>query len=325
MNNRRKLIVALGASALLAPFASNAQQAKIYRVAILSMLSAANSPNDRAFVQEMEKLGWIGGKNIVFDYGYAEGNVDRLPALGAELLQRKPDMFATFSGSSAQAAQRLPGATPIVFASVVDPVGMGLVASLARPGGNVTGISSISADLDAKRVQLLKEAIPKASRMVVVTTDEPADAVQLAEVQRAAKILGIALLPIRVRNSADLTQAQASVRKWRADSMYALGSSVNSFNRELLAKFALENKLPMIGVNLVYAQDGALMSYGANFEDLSRRAATLADKILKGAKPADLPVEQPTRFYFAVNMRTAKALGIKIPNVVMLRADTVIE
>ena len=325
MNNRRKLIVALGASALVRSFASFAQQARAYRVGVLSTTTAANAPIVRAFTQGMEKLGWIDGKNISFEHRYAEGDADRLPALAADLVQRKVDVIVTLSGTGTLAAIRVAGTIPIVFVTVTDPVGMGFVTSRARPGGNITGITGIGSELIAKRLQLLKETIPKISRIAVIITGEPTDVLQFTEVQRAAEAFGIEVLSIKVRARDDLPQALALLRRWRAESIYVLDASVNFFNRELLARFAAENKMPMITGAKSYVEAGGFISYGTNYEDLSRQAATLVDKILKGAKPADIPIEQSGTVELAINMKTAKTLGIKIPQSILARADKVIE
>jgi putative ABC transport system substrate-binding protein len=325
MTGRRKLLMALGACALAAPFAAVAQQKKVYRVGVLSTTTTANAPVVRAFTQGMEKLGWVDGKNISIEYRYAEGNVDRLPALASDLVQRKVDVIVTLSGTGTLAAIRVAGTLPIVFVTVTDPVGMGFVASRARPGGNITGITGIGPELIAKRLQLLREVIPAISRIAVVTTGEPTDLLQFAEVQLAARTFGMNVLSIRVQSGDDLAQALAMLRRWRADSLYVLDASVNFYNRELLAKFAAENRLPLIAGLIPHTVAGGLLSYGANFEELSRRAATLADKILKGSKPSDLPVEQATKFEFVVNMKTAKALGINFPQSILTRADKVIE
>ena len=322
---RRKLLVVLGASPLAWPLASVAQQAKLYRLGVLSTTTAANAPIVRAFTQGMEKLGWIDGKNISIEHRYAEGNVDRLPALAADLVQRKVDLIVTLSGTGTLAAIRVAGAIPIVFVTLADPVGMGFVMSRAHPGGNITGITGIGSELIARRLQLLKETIHKISRIAVVITGEPTDMLQFAEVQRAAEAFGIEVLSIKVRDRDDLPQALALLRRWRAESMYVLDASVNFYNRELLAKFAAESRVPMIAGAKSYAEAGGLISYGTNYEDLSRHAATLVDKILRGARPADIPIEQSGMVELVINIKTAKAIGIKIPQSLLVRADKVIE
>jgi putative ABC transport system substrate-binding protein len=328
---RRRILLTLAACALaisialLAPLAGYAQPARIYRVGVLSTTTAANAPIVRAFMHGMEELGWIDGKNISIDYRYAEGDADRLPALAADLVRRKVDVIVTLSGTGASAAQRATGTIPIVFVTLTDPVGMGFITSRAQPGGNITGITGIGSELIAKRLQLLQETILKLSRVAIITTGEPTDVTQFAEVQRAAKSLGIDVLSIKVRDGDDLAQALAMLRRWRADSIYVLDASINFYNRELLAKFALANRVPMIAGIIPFAQAGALISYGSNYEDLSRRAATLVDKVLKGAKPADIPVEQAARVELVINLGTAKALGVRIPQSILVRADKVIE
>jgi putative ABC transport system substrate-binding protein len=325
MIKRRKFLVAIGAGALAMPLASFAQQPKVYRVGVLSTTAAANAPIVRAFTQGMEKLGWIDGKNIFFEHRFAEGDADRLPALAADLVQRKVDVIVTLSGSGTLAAMRVAGTIPMVFVTLTDPVGMGFVMSRARPGGNITGITGIGSELMAKRMQLLKEIIPKISRLAVIVTGEPTDVLQFAEIQRAAETFGIKVLSIKVRHRDDLSQALALLRRWRADAMYVLDASVNFYNRELLAKFAAENRVPMITGAKPYVEAGGFISYGTNYEDLSRQAAPLVDKILRGAKPADIPIGQTGTVELAINIKTAKTLGIEIPQSLLARADKVIE
>ena len=322
MNTRRKLLIALGAGGLIAPLAPFAQQPRLFRVGVLS---TASSPNVTAFTQEMEKLGWIDGRNISFESRHADGNIDRLPALASEIVQHKVDVILTLSGTVTQAARRVAGTIPIVFVTVIDPVSMGLVTSRARPGGNITGITGVGSDLIARRLHLLQEVVPKMTRAAVFTTGEPTDILQLAEVQRAAGAIGIDVLPVRVRSGGDLPQALAMLRRWHANSIYVLDASINFHNREMLATFAAENKIPMIAGSIPFAQAGGLISYGSNYEDLSRRAATLVDKILKGARPSDLPVEQPASVELVINAKTARALGLAIPQSLLISADKVIE
>ena len=330
MNKRRKLVIALGASPLVASplvssVASFAQQARVYRVGILSTARAADSPNVRAFTQGMEELGWIDGQKIAIDYRFADGAVDRLPALALDLVKRKVDVILTFGGTATRAAKRAAGTVPIVFVTVIDPVAMGFVANRVQPGGNITGIAGIGSELITKRLQVMKEALPKCSRVAVVTTGEPTDISQFAEVQSAAQTSRIEILSIKVRSADDLAQALALLRRWRADSMYVLDASLNFFNRRLLAEFAIKNRVPMIAGAMPYADAGGLIGYGVNFEELSRRAADLVDKVLKGAKPADIPVEQFSTVELTINKRTAKILGIEIPQSLFQRANKVIE
>ena len=333
MITRRRLVLALGAGALASPLASFAQQQKVYRVGMVTSDDPATSGHlAGAFTQGLRELGYIEGKNILIDRRFAEGNLDRLPALAANLVQQKVEVMFAPDGESARAAKQATGTIPIVFASVSDPIGSGFVASLPRPGGNITGISNFAQELSAKRLELLKEAFPKISRAAVFVSSESIAAVQFAEVQRAAKALGMEVLSVKAQLRDDIEQGfaqlrtwHAELRKWRANSMYFLETTNNYYNRWLLAEFAAKMRLPAIFGSKDYVKAGGLMSYGVSYESNYRRAATYVDKILKGAKPGDIPVEQPTRFELVINMKTAKALGIKIPNSILLRADTVIE
>ena len=310
---------------LLAPQAAFAQLPRTFRVGVLSTTTAANAPIVRAFTQGMEKLGWVDGRNVFIEESYAEGDADRLPALAADLVERKVDVIVALSGTGALAAIRATSTVPIVFVTVTDPVGMGFIKSRSRPGGNITGIAGIGSELIARRLKLLKETTPKLSRVAVITTGEPTDVMQFANVQQAAKSIGIEVFSIQVRGSGDLAQALAMLRRWRAESIYVLDASMNFYNRDLLAKFALENRVPMIAGTVTSTEAGGLISYGCNYEDLSRHAATLVDKILRGAHPADIPVEQAGRVELVINLKTAKALGISIPQAILARADRLIE
>jgi putative ABC transport system substrate-binding protein len=328
MNNRRKLVIAFGAGALAAPFASFAQQqGKVYRIGILSSSSRATSANiTEVFTLSLRELGYVEGKNVVFESRYADGKSERLPALAADLVQLRVDVILATNTPPVQAAKEATDRIPIVFTTVADPVGSGFVASLARPGGNITGTSVMLPDLSAKRLQLLKEIVPKISRVAVFTiSSEPQTIPQFAEAQRAAEVLGMKVFSIELQRREDFEKARAVLRKWRADSMYVVGSNMNFNNRALLAEFATMNRLPATFATKAYAEAGGLMSYGANYESNFRRAATFVDKILKGTKPADLPVEQPMTFELVINKKTANALGLKIPQQVLQRADKVIE
>jgi putative ABC transport system substrate-binding protein len=322
---RRKLIVALGAGALAAPFGSFAQQpAKTPRIGILFSGSKSYPPL-LAFMQELQRLGYIEGQNVSFVNRIAEGNLERLPAFAAELVAEKVNVIFAANTNGVQAARQATASIPVVFSVVSDPVGSGFVKSLARPGGNVTGTASINRELAAKRLQILKEAFPKTSRIAVLITDEPQVAPQLEQVQQAAKRLSMNILTTQVVSRDDFDRAQKLLRNWRADLIYVAESSTNTSNRKLLEEFAAQIRLPVIYAQSLYADDGGLVSYGANFEELYRRAAHYVDKILRSAKPADLPVEQPTKFELVFNMKTAKTLGVKIPNSILVRADKVIE
>jgi putative ABC transport system substrate-binding protein len=324
VNKRRKLVLALGAGAFGIPPMTGAQTQKIHRVGIL-ITSSKSSPNLHAFVQELRRVGYMEGQNISFVIRFAEGDLERLPVFASELLAQKVDVVFTASSPGVQAVRRATTSIPIVFAVVSDPVGSGFVASLARPGGNITGTSNISRELSGKRLQILKEMVPKASRVAVLAADEPQIARMLEEVQQAAKLLGMSILTTQVQSRSDFETVHKQLRTWRADTIDVLDSSKNLFNSKLLAELAAYVRLPAIYPQSQYADAGGLISYGPNYEDLYRRAAQYVDKILKGAKPADLPVEEPTKFEMTVNLKTAKALRLKIPQLILGRADRLIE
>ena len=314
-------------SMLLAlPFPARAQQpARIPRIGILNAGSASfNSDRVEAFRQRLRELGYVEGKNIVIEYRYAEGKLDRLPDLAAELVGLKVDVIVTV-GPGTLAAKKASGTIPIVFASAADPVGTGLVSSLARPGGNITGLSLMTPDLDGKRLELLKEAFPKVARVAFLwqpggTRGNPA----LTDMEPAAKALGLKLQSLEVRGLDDFDSAFARAKKERAQALIAtVGSVIGTQQRQVL-DFAAKNRLPAMYPNSEFVEAGGLMSYGPSQTDQWRRAADFVDKILKGTKPADIPVEQPMKFEFIVNLKTAKQIGVTIPPNVLVRADRVI-
>ena len=327
MITRRRVILAFAAGALAAPLASfPQQQQRVYRIGILDPLSQIEvEANYNAFMQGLRELGYDEGKNILIERRFGEGHFDRLPALAADLVKQKVEVILAPNTVASRAARQATDTIPIVFSIVGDPVGIGLAASLARPGGNVTGISDVSADLSAKRLQLLKEVSPRSSRVAVFTSNEPQAIHQFAEVQRAAKFLHMMVLSVQVQNRSDFAENSALLRKWGADSMYVVSTVANFLNRRLLAEFVAMVRLPAIYPHSRYTEAGGLISYGANHPALFRRAAAYVDKILKGSKPAELPIEQPTVFELIVNMKTAKALGIKIPGSILVQATKVIE
>ena len=325
MNSRRKFIVALGASALVSPLSSLAQpQTRVWRIGILANGSSISDGfRIDAFVKELAKIGYVEGNNIFFMIRFADGNPDRLPTLAADLVAKNVDVVLATNTLATRAANRAIKNIPIVFAVVGDPVGFGLVASLAKPGGNITGLSTVATELSAKRLQLLKEILPKIARVAIIAGD--AQTAQIAEAERAAKALGMQTLAVQLERRQDVKQLGARLKEWRADSLDFLEGGTNFYHRKLLIEFAATMHLPAIAATKEYAEDGALISYGANIESNYLRAATYVDKILKGAKPGDLPVEQPTQFEMVINMKTAKALGVKIPSSILARADKVIE
>jgi putative ABC transport system substrate-binding protein len=328
MNNRGRLLVAFaaGVPALALPFFVLAQpRDKIYRIGILrSDTPEAAKPQMDAFMQGLRQLGYVEAKNVMFEYRYAEGVLDRLPAMAASLVQQKVDLIFVNNTPPALAAKQATTTIPIVFGAVASPIERGLVASLARPGGNITGTTNITADLSAKRLQILKEVFPKTSRIAVVNSNQ-GTTLQFTEVQRAAHISGLDVITIELLRREDFEQQYALMRQGRADALYPLDNPINGQLRHLLVEFAAKYRLPVIYGSAHYPEAGGLMSYGADVIALFRRAATYVDRILRGAKPADLPVEQPAKFELVVNMKLAKNLGFKFPNSVLARADKVIE
>jgi putative ABC transport system substrate-binding protein len=325
MNNRRKLLVALGAGALTAPFGSLAQpQTKVWRIGVLvSGNSETHAYRIDAFVQGLAKLGYAEGNNISLVLRFADGNLDRLPALAADLVAKKVDIIVSQNSATTRAVKHATSNIPIVFTGVGDPVGSGLVASLAKPAGNITGLSVMTLDLAAKRLQILKEIFPKISRVALFTSG--AQPAQIAEAERAAKALGMQALAVQLGRREDVKQLVTRLKKWHADSLYFLDGSINFYNGKLLGEFAVTMRLPSVSGNKEFTEAGALISYGANYTANFFRAATYVDKILKSTKPGDLPVEQPTTFEMVINTKTAKALGVKIPNSILVRADKAIE
>lgn len=328
MNYRRKLIVALGAGALTAPFGSFAQQqGKVWRVAVLATTTQAKSKMaEETLVGAMRELGWVEGRNVTYDRVYADDDESRLPALAAALVARGPDLFYSGSNPVTLAAFAKTRAIPIVFSASNDPVETGMVQSLARPGGNVTGISNIGWELGGKRLQMLKKALPKLNRVgVLVNPTRPECLREQALIEQAGTTLGIKVLPALMQEPKELGGAFALLAKNRVEAVLTTHYVLFMDQRKGILTLAQAQRIPVAGHRSEMANDGALMSYSALHTDQIRRAAQLADKILKGAKPADIPVEQPTKFELVVNMKTAKMLGITIPGEIILQADRVIE
>jgi putative ABC transport system substrate-binding protein len=315
---------------LISPVAAEAQQAA--RSARIGYLAAdlANGPQlPEAFRQGLRDLGYVVGRNLVIETRDAEGRRDRLPALAVELVALKVDVILAASTLEALAAKQATRTLPVVFASSGDPVTSGLVASLGRPGGNLTGLSILAPELVGKCLELLKQAVPAISRVAVVWAPgaypERTQRDMLKEAEVAARALGMRLQSVEARGPADFDRAFSDMSKARADAMTVLPSSMLYFERRHLVDLAAKNRLSAVYPWREGVDAGGLMSYGANIPDLFRRAATYVDRILKGAKPADLPVEQPTKFELVINLKTAKALGLTIPTSVLARADEVIE
>jgi putative ABC transport system substrate-binding protein len=302
------------------------QPTKIPRIGYLSGSSPSTSPARRkAFQQGLRELGYVEGKNIIIEWRFAEEKFDRLPALAAELVRLKVDAIFAQSTASVQAAKKATATVPIVSVSG-DPVGLGLVASLARPGGNVTGLANFTSELAGKRLELLKEVVPRVSRVAVLwNPDALSSTLRMRETEAAAPSLGVKLQPVEVREPNDFEHAFAALKKARADALFPLRSPLISSQVKRIVELAAKNGVPGMYDASEFAEAGGLMSYGSILADLDRRATTYVDKILKGAKPADLPVEQPKKFEFIINLKAAKQIGLTIPPNVLARADKVIK
>ena len=303
------------------------QPTKVPRIGYLTTVSlSAISARIEAFRQGLRELGYMEGKNIVIERRFAEGKLDRLPELAAELVHLKVDIIVTTGPSPTRAAKQATSMIPIVMAQDSDPVGNGFVASLARPGGNITGLSTLAPELNGKRLELLKEIVPKLSSVAVLgTSTNPGNAQQLREVELAAGALKVKLQHLDVLDPKDIETAFRAASKGRADAVLVLASPVFVNKRTEIVELAVKSRIPAIYHRPDFVEDGGLMTYGVNFTDLDRRAATYVDKILKGRKPADLPVEQPMKFEFIVNLQAAKRIGLTIPPNVLARADRVIK
>ena len=326
----RRSVLAGGFALLAAPLAASAQQpGKVARIGVLGNAPPTTpefSRNWDAFRQGLGERGWVEGRNIVSEYRWAEGRVERLSSLTAELVSLKPDLIVASSGPGALAAKQATNAIPIVMVYVFDPVGQGLVASLARPGGNITGLTFVAgAEIVGKQLELLKEAVPKLSRVAVLLYPGPASPVFLRETQAAAQVLAVKLQPLEARSPDELEGAFAAMTKPRAGALLVLPHPLFYSNARPIADLAAKSRLPAVYPTRKFVEAGGLMASGVNAPDMYRRAATYVDKILKGAKPGDLPVEQPTKFEFIINLKTAKALGLTIPRSLLLRADEVIQ
>jgi len=320
----------LAGGLLAVPLAAEAQQAaKVPRIGYLAVQPAANPHLHEAFRQGLRDLGYVEGRNVVTEYREAEGKPERLPALAAELVALKVDVLVAQPTVGALAAKQATRTLPIVFIAVADPVTSGLVTSLARPGGNVTGLSTFGPDLVGKCLEQLKRAVPGVSRVAVLwhpgAVLERTAKDMLKEAEVAARALGVRLQFIEARGPDDFDRAFSEITRARASALTVFGSSMFFSERRRLVGLAAKNRLPAVYTWREGADAGGLMAYGPNIPDLFRRAATYVDKILKGAKPGDLPVEQPTKFELVINLKTAKALGLTIPRSVLGRADEVIQ
>jgi putative tryptophan/tyrosine transport system substrate-binding protein len=325
---RKTIIIVFWLVALaLAPFrqAEAQQPTRMHRVCFLSS-RAGIEVRDEAFRQGLRELGYIEGKNIVVEWRFAEGKLDRLPALAAELVRLKADIIITGGPPATRAAKEATSTIPIVMTFDPDPVGSGFVASLARPGGNITGLSTLAPELSGKQLELLKEVVPRLSRVGVLgTSTQPGYAQVAKEIAIAAEALGVTLQILDVLTPKDIETAFRNASKGHVEAVLVLASAVVTPRRTQIVDLAAKGRLPAIFPYLEYVEAGGLMSYGVQVNDLYRRAAIYVDKILKGTKPADLPVEQPTKFEFIINLKAAKQIGLTIPPNVLARADKVIK
>ena len=307
---------------------AEAQQPKVPRIGYLTGATPdGQAARIEAFRQGLRELGHLEGKNIVVEYRYAELKPDRLPALAAELVNLKVNVIVTAAGGMTRAAKEATNTIPIVMAQDNNPVANGFVASLARPGGNITGLSNIAPEISGKQLELMKEIIPKLSRVAVLgaSANNPGNTQQLKEIELAAGALKVKLQYLAVLSPKDIETAFQAAVNGRADAVLVLPGPIFNSRRTQIGKLAVKNRLPAIYNRSEYVVDGGLMTYGASLLDLDRRAASYVDKILKGAKPADLPVEQPQKFELVINLKAAKQIGLTIPPNVLARADKVIK
>jgi putative ABC transport system substrate-binding protein len=329
--DRRAFVSIVSGSILAGPLGAQGQRAaQVHRVGYLHPGSASDPLAQRrldAFRQGLRELGYVEGQNIAIEPRWAEGNYDRYPTLAAELVHSKVDVIVAQSGEATQATRQVAGTIPIVMSMVMDPVGSGLVASLGRPGGNITGTSFMAPDLVGKQLQLIKEVVPKVSRVALLRHPiNPASATYTRDAEAAAKILGVRLQTLDARNPQEIDSAFAAMIRERAGALIIFPDSYFGTQRRQIAELAAKTRLPAIhGGTSEYAAAGGLMAYSPSPLELVRLAATYVDKILKGAKPGDLPIEQPTKFELVINLKTAKALRLTIPPSVLGRADQVIE
>jgi putative ABC transport system substrate-binding protein len=324
---RRELLVVLGGLLLTTPLAALAQQqGKVWRVGFLATTAPAGAVQTEAFREGLRERGYVEGGNIAIEYRWVDGTLDRLPELAAQLVRLKVDLIFAWGTPAVAAAKQATSTVPIVFAGVADPVESGLIANLARPGGNITGMSNLARGLSAKRVELLAQIVPNIKLVAALrSVENPASALLFKEVEAAARSLGLRLQRVDIHAPEDLEGAFASMGKERAAGVVILADPMFTGQRRRIAELATRYRMPSIYTNREYAEAGGLMSYGPNQTDMHRRAAGYVDKILKGAKPGDLPVEQPTKFELVINRKTAKALGLTIPQSLLISADKVIE
>jgi putative ABC transport system substrate-binding protein len=325
---RREFITLLSGIVAAWPLAARAQQpAKIPRIGFLGNSTATMEANLIGPLRDgLRELGYEEGRNVIIEFRWADGKYDQFPALVAELLAAKVDVIITAGTPATLAIKKATSTVPLVFIAVGDPVGTGVVPNLGRPGGNITGLSSIAPDLEGKRLELLREVVPKLSHVAFFLN--PANAFHTASMRQArvaAQSLGIKLQPMEVNKSEQLDGAFASIVKEKPDALLILADRVFLHNRKRMMEFAIQERLPSVYAYRELVEAGGLISYGPSYEDMHRRAAVYVDKILKGTKPADLPIEQPTKFTLLINLKTAKTLGLTVPPTLVARADELIE
>jgi putative ABC transport system substrate-binding protein len=322
---RREFITLLGGAAVAWPLGAHAQQAgKLPTIGYVGTNAADWAPRTSAFVGRLRELGWIEGRTLAIDYRWSEGRPERVAEFATEFVQKKVDVIVSY-GTAVAAFKQATMVIPIIFAMASDPVGGGLVASLARPGGNVTGLSLQATDLAGKRLQRLREVVPAIRRLAIIFNGGySATVLEMRDVQAAAQALGLEVAPLEVRRAEEIAPAFAGL-KVKSDALYVAMDAFLEANRTQILALATGARLPTMFDNRIHVQAGALMSYGPSFQDLFRRAADDVDKILRGTKPGDIPVEQPTKFELVVNLKTAKAIGLTIPESFLSLADEVIE
>jgi putative ABC transport system substrate-binding protein len=319
---RRKFLAMLGGAAATWPLVALAQQPKVPTIGALVIGNISPEQFWREFRQGLRDLGYVEGQNIRFEFRSAEGHLDRLPGLAAELVRLKVDVIVTWFTPTALAAKQATREIPIVMAETGDPIGTGLVASLPRPGGNVTGMAAVTAELAGKCVQLIRDMLPSARRVTALANaTDPFSRPFLQQIELGGEATGTTIKPVSISNTEEFESAFVAMEKDRPDAIIVQPS----LPTKRAAELALKHRVPAVSVPRWFAEEGGLMSYSAIYAELFRKAAVYVDKILKGAHPADLPVEQPTRFQLVINMKTAKALGIEVPPTLLARADEVIE
>jgi putative ABC transport system substrate-binding protein len=325
--NRRVFLGTIGVTCLAPRVTVEAQEVgNVGRVGFLFYGSAGPSPEVEAFRRGLRELGYIEGQNILIEYRFANGRVERLSELAAELVRLRPNVIVTPGTPGSMAAKQATSTIPIVFAGVADAVGAGLVANFARPGGNITGLTSISAQLGGKRLELLKAVVSKASRVAVLYNPrDRSNVLVLKDLQESAPALGLTLQPLEVRGPGEFEGAFVTMRRERVHALFGAAGVLTTENRKAVVDLAARSRIPAMWGERQFVDAGGLMSYAVSFHDQVQRAATYVVKILKGAKPGELPVEQPTKYELVINLKTAKTLGLTIPQSVLLRADEVIQ